>query len=116
MTKKYIIPLIVILFCMACNKKNKYVTDEITFPVEEGYAEEVNFDATPINIMDSLHYEDTLGDVIEYEYEGLLPAADGPGIEYNLTIWAQERSQEGVFLFPLPIWKIVTENLIPIQS
>ncbi|MCC8132452.1 MAG: copper resistance protein NlpE [Tannerellaceae bacterium] len=115
MVKKYSILLLVFLFCIACHKKNRYVTDGITFPVEAVYLEDVPFDTTPINIMDSLHYDAALGEVIEYEYEDILPAADGPGIQYDLTLWAQARSKEGVFLCLLLTWKIAMENPIHIQ-
>ena len=40
----------------------------------------------------------SLGDWVDERYEGLLPAADGPGIRYRLTVRHQEHSADGYFL------------------
>lgn len=50
-----------------------------------------------INLKDSLKTEDGLGNIVEQRYEGILPAASGPGIKYDLTLCSQENSKEGVF-------------------
>lgn len=41
--------------------------------------------------------EQTSGDLIESSYEGILPAADCPGIRYSLTVRSAEHSGDGRF-------------------
>lgn len=38
-----------------------------------------------------------LGEVMESNYQGTIPAADGPGIKYDLTIWNQQGADNGVY-------------------
>lgn len=47
--------------------------------------------------LDSLRKDPNYGKVVESRYTGKLPAADGPGIDYDLRIWHQERSEDGVY-------------------
>ena len=49
------------------------------------------------SIRDSLVIDKQLGPVVERVYAGLLPAADGPGIDYKLTLWNQKYSGTGVY-------------------
>ena len=53
--------------------------------------------ATAVSIKDSLVQKAELGKVIKRRYAGVLPAADGPGIRYDLTLYNQEKSGDGVF-------------------
>lgn len=62
-----------------------------------GNSEKANTVPGSVSPADSLVIEKTLGPVIERYYEGVLPAADGPGIRYDLTLWNQEFSGTGVF-------------------
>ncbi len=50
-----------------------------------------------VNVVDSLDYKRDLGKVIRTNWVGVLPAASNPGIRYDLTVWAQERSGDGVY-------------------
>lgn len=53
--------------------------------------------AKPVNMRDSLKVDPNKGAVIQKRYKGTVPAADGPGIVYDLTIYYQEETPEGVF-------------------
>ncbi len=80
-----------------CMQKNQ---NKIDYQYELPAASiEETYEITPlaINIQDSLIVENGKGEVIEFEYEGVLPAADGPGIQYDLELWKQEHSEKGVF-------------------
>lgn len=51
-----------------------------------------------INPVDSLLLNPAMGGLIEKTYNGVIPAADCPGIDCTLKIWGQEDSQqEGVY-------------------
>lgn len=54
-------------------------------------------DIKPFNVVDSLRINPELGDVMERKFQGLLPAADGPGIDYTLALYNQPNSGDGVF-------------------
>lgn len=54
-------------------------------------------DIKPFSVVDSLRINPELGDVIERKFQGLLPAADCPGIDYTLELYNQPNSGDGVF-------------------
>ncbi len=56
-----------------------------------------NLEGTRINIVDSLVKDPAAGAVINERYMGMLPAADGPGINYDLTIVRQEGVTRGAY-------------------
>ncbi len=56
-----------------------------------------NLQTTRINIADSLVKDPKAGAVINERYTGTLPAADGPGIRYDLTVVRQEGVTRGVY-------------------
>lgn len=64
---------------------------------QEPILPKVAADSTIANIRDSLQVVDSLGSVIERTYSGILSAADGPGVKYDLNLCFQEKSVEGVF-------------------
>lgn len=51
-----------------------------------------------INVQDSLVMDPTAGAVINERFVGLLPAADGPGINYDLILVHQEGVTRGVYV------------------
>lgn len=51
----------------------------------------------PFNVLDSLKLVQDCGEVIERNYQGLLPAASCPGIEYTLQLYNQQNSGNGVY-------------------
>lgn len=63
--------------------------------VEIPVAPVVEVDA--MNVQDSLNISPDLGDVMTREFQGILPAASGPGIDYTLTIYNQQNSGNGVY-------------------
>lgn len=50
-----------------------------------------------VNVTDSLTIISSLGKIEERIFYGLLPAADGPGIEYTLWLYNQRNSGDGVY-------------------
>lgn len=89
--KKIFFALATIGLLAACNgqKAEKSTTSD-----------EVIISATPentVNIQDSLIIVSGKGAVVERRYSGILPAADGPGIVYNLTMFFQQDSEDGVY-------------------
>lgn len=50
-----------------------------------------------INIIDSLRLSPECGEVMKRTYQGILPAASCPGIEYTLTLHNQQSSGDGVY-------------------
>lgn len=51
----------------------------------------------PVNMRDSLKVDPKKGSVIQKKYKGTFPAADGPGIVYDLTLFYQQDSDDGVY-------------------
>lgn len=87
------------LLC-SCGNRNKKAQKEsvyketIELTTVEG---DHNLEATRIKIADSLVKDPKAGAVINERYTGMLPAADGPGIDYDLTIVRQEGVTRGVY-------------------
>lgn len=97
--RKYLIIAAAFGMVVGCNNNKKndheapyYMEDEdvvvFTEPIVEGRT---------MSLYDSLEIKDNMGEVMEHEYEGTLPAADGPGIHYELEMVRQEKNDEGVF-------------------
>ncbi len=93
MKKNPLFPILVAgVFLFACTgQPAKQKTEEKTVTEQKAKT------GDSINLKDSLKIEEGLGKVIERKYEGILPAADCPGIKYNLTLCSQENSGNGVF-------------------
>ncbi len=91
--KKYVSIIAALSILAACNNNQK----RQEAPVVDVIESEVVVEAPRINIKDSLRTQEGLGNIVEHQYEGLLPAADGPGIQYDLSLFAQENSKKGVF-------------------
>ncbi|MCD7938426.1 MAG: copper resistance protein NlpE [Tannerellaceae bacterium] len=94
----YFVLLIVLMACFSCSRNKNKIHYEYELP-QNTVTEEEDLFAIPVtvNIQDSLVIKKNMGEVVEMQYEGVLPAADGPGIRYELDIWKQEESDEGVF-------------------
>ncbi|MDH6535493.1 hypothetical protein M2101_002178 [Parabacteroides sp. PM5-20] len=93
--KKYVMGLLALVLLVACS--NKQAKKEVPSMVEE---ETIVVSETPekvVNMRDSLPIEEGKGAVIERRYNGLLPGADVPGIAYDLTLYFQQDSEDGVF-------------------
>lgn len=80
MKKAFFIMAITLAACVSCNSNQSQQTD-----------------ALQDNMLDSLVIHDGLGDVLERRYAGTIPAADGPGIYYDITLYNQQHSGDGVY-------------------
>ncbi len=94
--KNYVMLLAAFAFLSACTGKKEQKIDEPII-LEEEVVITKSPDPTPINMRDSLEMESDKGNVVEKQYSGLLPGADVPGIEYDLTLYFQQDSENGVF-------------------
>lgn len=54
-------------------------------------------DVKPFNVLDSLKIITDLGDLMTRTFQGTLPAASCPGINYTVTIYNQQHSGDGVY-------------------
>lgn len=83
----------------SCSNRNKpartgevYEEDVVvTMPVEKSPTR------SGMNLSDSLKMDANAGSIVNDRYSGLLPAADGPGIEYDLLLIRQDRNNHGVY-------------------
>ena len=104
--KKYFIAVAALALLAACSGKKTtepalieediYAIDEAApgapaLPTVTGKA------AKPVNMRDSLKVDPKKGSVIQKKYKGTFPAADGPGIVYDLTLYYQQDSEDGVY-------------------
>lgn len=105
--KKYFIAIAALGLLAACSgKANKEVPVEVE---EESIAVEAVPVAAPVlpvvkakpakpfNMRDSLKVDPKKGAVVQKKYKGTVPAADGPGIVYDLTLFYQQDSEDGVY-------------------
>lgn len=107
--KKYFIAVAALALLAACSGKKtaepalieeesiavaEAVPDAPSLPVLPEVKEKV---AKPINMRDSLKVDPKKGAVIQKKYKGTFPAADGPGIVYDLTLYYQQNSDDGVY-------------------
>jgi len=93
--KKFVLAIAALGVLAACNNTQKQ--NKTPVMVEEEEMVITTSEPRPVNMRDSLVMENGKGTVIERQYSGLLPAADGPGIEYDLTLFFQEDSEGGVY-------------------
>jgi len=93
--KKYVLAIAALGVLAACNNKQKQ--NEVPVLMEEEDIVVVAPEPRPVNMRDSLVMENDKGSVVERQYSGLLPGADVPGIEYDLTLFFQEDSESGVY-------------------
>lgn len=110
--KKYWIAVAAIAFMAACNGKASQdapvCVEEESIAVAEVAPETSSRPASsqkaglqtksrPINMRDSLKLDPKKGAVVQKRYKGTFPAADGPGIAYDLTLYYQQGSDDGVY-------------------
>lgn len=94
--KKYLFTLAALGLLAACSgKKEQKIIEPVV--LEEEVVLTSSPANIPVNIKDSLVMESDKGSVMEKQYSGLLPGADVPGIEYDLTLFFQQDSENGVF-------------------
>jgi len=93
--KKYGLLVAVLVLFAACNGKRTKTEEPVV--IEEDIVVEQVQPSANVNMRDSLVMEDGKGSVIERKYSGLLPGADVPGIEYDLTLFFQQDSENGVY-------------------
>lgn len=85
--KKYLIAISTILL-VACNN---------TKSDQKPVVPDTPADSTIANMRDSLQIIDSLGNVVEETYSGILPVENSEGIKYDLNLFFQVKSVEGVF-------------------
>lgn len=85
--KKYLIAISAILL-VACNNAKSD---------QKPVVPDTPADSTIANMRDSLQIIDSLGNVVEETYSGILPVENSEGIKYDLNLFFQEKSVEGVF-------------------
>lgn len=107
--KKYFIAVAALAFLAACSgKKTADAPTEIeeeSVTVAEAVPDKAapvlpemkEKPAKPVNMRDSLKVDPKKGAVIQKKYKGTFPAADGPGIDYDLTLYYQQDSEDGVY-------------------
>lgn len=104
--KKYFIVLAALALLAACSGKKTTepaLVEEESVTVAEAVPDapalpEVTENKTkPVNMRDSLKVDPKKGAVIQKRYKGTFPAADGPGIVYDLTLYYQQDSDDGVY-------------------
>lgn len=110
--KKYFIAVAALALLAACSGKKTTepaVVEEESIAVTEAVPEQpalpvvsdakarVEKASKPVNMRDSLKVDPKKGAVIQKKYKGTFPAADGPGIVYDLTLYYQQDSNDGVY-------------------
>lgn len=93
--KKYFIAVAALGFLAACSGKQASEQAPAD-PTPEQPALSVT-EEKPVNMRDSLQVDPQKGAVIQKRYKGTVPAADGPGIVYDVTVYYQADAPEGVF-------------------
>ena len=110
--KKYFIAVAAMAFLAACS--GKQAQKDVPVEVEEEefaimsaapdapslpliHSLKANQPAKPVNMRDSLKLDPKKGAVVQKKYKGTIPAADGPGIVYDLTLFYQQDSDDGVY-------------------
>ena len=101
--KKYFIAVAALAFLAACNgkvaKDTPVLVEEESIAVAEAAPDAPSLPelpvvkakpAKPINMRDSLKLDPKKGAVVQKKYKGTVPAADGPGIVYDLTLFYQQ--------------------------
>ena len=98
--KKYFIAVAALAFLAACNgkaaKDTPVLVEEESIAVAEAAPDAPSLPelpvvkakpAKPVNMRDSLKLDPKKGAVVQKKYKGTIPAADGPGIVYDLTLF-----------------------------
>lgn len=105
--KKYLIAVAALGLLAACSgKSNKGIPVEVeeeTVTVTEAIPDQSasmlpvvkDKKSKPINMRDSLKVDSKKGAVIQKKYKGTIPAADGPGIVYDLILFYQQDDSDG---------------------
>ena len=69
---------------------------------------------------DSLKLDPKKGAVVQKKYKGTIPAADGPGIVYDLTLFYQQDMMTAFMNWTPLIWKPKTaktrHSLLPVNA
>ena len=103
--KKYFIAVAALAFLAACNgkaaKDTPVLVEEESIAVKKEETimlqQVMTKPAKPVNMRDSLKLDPKKGAVVQKKYKGTIPAADGPGIVYDLTLFYQQDSDDGVY-------------------
>ena len=108
--KKYFIAVAALAFLAACNgkaaKDTPVLVEEESIAVAEAAPDAPSLPklpvvkakpAKPVNMRDSLKLDPKKGAVVQKKYKWTIPAADGPGIVYDLTLFYQQDSDDGVY-------------------
>lgn len=107
--KKYFIAVAALALLAACSGKKTTepaLIEEESIAIAEAVPEAPSLPvlpevkaktAKPINMRDSLKLDPKKGSVIQKKYKGTFPAASGPGIVYDLTLYYQQDSEDGVY-------------------
>lgn len=94
--KKYFVAIATLALLAACNGKSAKESTVTADTVSPGAVVEAQPE-NPVDMRDSLKTDSADGPVVRKEYKGTIPAADGPGIVYDLTLYYQEKGKEGVY-------------------
>ena len=99
--KKYFIAVAALAFLAACNgkaaKDTPVLVEEESIAVAEAAPDAPSLPELPVNMRASLKLDPKKGAVVQKKYKGTIPAADGPGIVYDLTLFYQQDSDDGVY-------------------
>lgn len=108
--KKYFIAVVAATLLAACNGKSAKDTpvlvEEETYAIETAAPDAPSLPklpvvktkrTKPINMRDSLKVDPKKGAVVKKKYKGTVPAADGPGIVYDLILYYQDANGDGVY-------------------
>ena len=99
--KKYFIAVAALALLAACSEpaliEEESVTVAEAVPDAPALPEVTGKTTKPVNMRDSLKVDPKKGSVIQKKYKGTFPAADGPGIVYDLTLFYQQDSDDGVY-------------------
>jgi len=95
--KKYVLAIAALGILAACSSKKEQKAETPIITEEEEMVVPRTQQVKPVNMRDSLRIEEGKGSVVERQYSGLLPGADVPGIEYDLTLFFQQDSENGVY-------------------
>lgn len=95
MMKTIVISLFIAGLIVACNGVSTSPANATVEATAASSVAKVN-DAV-VNVVDSLKIDPQLGDLKTRAYQGVVPAASCPGIDYTLVIYSQENSGDGVY-------------------
>lgn len=99
MTKNFVVTILCSLALLSCDmrsdssKNTRGDNDSLTSNFTAAKMDSIK----DINILDSLEMDPSLGELMERKFQGILPAASCPGIEYTLLLYNQKFSGDGVY-------------------